>query len=473
MVVKHKFAILLPLMLGTFMAGIDSSIVNVSLPVMRREFNCGLDDIEWVITAYMLGFCVFMPLTNWLKQNFGFYRLYLASLTVFVIGSLLCGLSRSLEMLIISRAIQAFGGGAITPTAMAILTLVFPKKERGAIMGWWSLGAITGPALGPTLGGILTQYFGWPSIFWVNIPVGIATIIVAAISLRFLKKRKGKTVHFHLSGFVLFTLFILLIQYALAKAADLGALSPYVWGTFILSVIVLILFIRICRRNKDPLFDLNIFSSKTFVNCMLITMVRSIALYSGLFLVPFLLQGLLNYSETQSGLMILPNSIVMAIFTPMAGAWSDKHGPRREVLVGLAILTLSMFLFSRINEPVAWFILLTMAVRGCGLGLLVSPITSTAMSSVLPHQATQASSMYSLIQQLSGSAGIALSGIMHQYLFDYYTTAKKYTAPLAEQYAIQDAFLMSSVLILIAFIPALRLPGVKYTDKKTEVVEMV
>src|ERR1035438_1423868 len=144
-----KLAIILPLMLGTLMSGIDSSIVNVSLPVMRVQFNTGLSDIEWVITAYMLGFCVFMPLVNWMKQRIGFYALYLGSLSIFIIGSLCCALSHSLPQLIASRGLQALGGGAIAPTAMAILSTTFPKSQRGNVIGWWALGSITGPAMGP------------------------------------------------------------------------------------------------------------------------------------------------------------------------------------------------------------------------------------------------------------------------------------------------------------------------------------
>lgn len=467
---RSRIAIILPLMLGTLMSGIDSSIVNVSLPTMRNQFHCGLDDIEWVITAYMLGFCIFIPLTNWLKQHIGFYKLYLGSVFVFTVGSLMCGLSTSLTMLIISRAIQAFGGGAITPTAMAILTSVFPKNERGSMMGWWSLGSITGPAIGPTLGGLLTEYFGWPSIFMVNIPIGIITIIIAAISLRFLQdQQKLKTNSFNTLEFGLFTLFIVLLQLAIAKLARAGINSPMVIGSFVLSIVALWIFIRSSRNNRNPLFDLSVFQQGDFVKCMLITLVRSIALYSGLFLLPFLLQGLLGYSEIESGLFILPNSVMMAILTPIAGSWSDKHGPKQIVVIGLILVSASMFMFSQVDSRIAWYVLLAMSIRGLGMGALVSPITSTAMNSVNSDLATDASSLYSLTQQLGGSTGIALAGLIHQYLYEHYLNGKHFAQAVAEHYAIEDAFLISSFLALLALIPALKLPVI-VPDKKNELV---
>jgi len=453
-----KFPILFPLMLGTLMSGIDSSIVNVSLPVMRKQFNVGLSDIEWVITVYMLGFCVFMPLVNWMKQRIGFYALYLGSLSLFIIGSLCCALSHSLPQLIASRGLQAFGGGAIAPTAMAILSTTFPKSERGNVMGWWALGSITGPAMGPTLGGILTHYFGWPSIFMVNIPIGIIAIAIAAISLRFLKQQANTKTDFDFRGFIFFSLFILLFQYGFVQMSKKG-LSSLPTVLIILSALLsLFIFIRLNRNNDKALFDLQIFRHAIFVQSMIITFIRAIALYGGLFLLPFLLQGLLHYSEIQSGLMILPNSIAMAIMTPMAGTWSDKHGPKRIVVTGICLVALSMMLFSQAENPLTWYILIAMAIRGLGMGCLVSTITSTSLNAVLPSETTSASSMYTLVQQLGGSIGIAVSGVTHQFLYAFYSS-KGDTAPLAEHHAIEDVFIISMFLVLLALIPGLMLPS--------------
>lgn len=465
---KNRILLLLPLVLGTFMAGIDSSIVNVSLPTMSKQFAVGLDDIEWIITAYMLGFCIFMPLTNWLKERIGFYKLYLISLAVFTLGSLLCAVSGSLESLIAARALQSFGGGAITPTAMAIITVVFPKEQRGKAMGWWSLGSIAGPAIGPTLGGLLTEYFGWPSIFYINLPIGIFTIAIAWRSLKFLELQPKTKEHFDSRGFILFTLFIVLFQYAVAIVSSKGIESPWFIAPLLGSATAFILFIKFSLANPHALFNLNIFKHRNYVYCVIITVVRSVALFGGTFLLPFLLQGQLGYSEMKSGLMILPNSLVMAFITPLAGGFSDKYDPRKLVVPGLILVALSMLQFSQINKPAEIYVILAMVCRGLGLGLLVSTLTSTAMSAVLPDEVTHASSMYSLIQQMGGSIGIAFSGLLQQYVMHYYAEQKGYTSQVSEHYAIQDVFITSAVLVALTVTIAARLPK-NALIKRTEV----
>jgi len=455
---KQRFGILFPLILGTFMAGIDSSIVNVSLPTMSAQFGVGLDAIEWVIVAYMLGFCVFMPLTSWLKEQIGFYALYLISLSIFTFGSLLCAISNSLPELIAARAIQSFGGGAITPTAMAILTLVFPPEERGKVMGWWSLGSIAGPAIGPTLGGTLTNIYGWPSIFYINLPIGILTIGIAAYSLRFLQASTRQPAKFDAGGFGFFTVFIVLFQYAVAVLPDKGFTSLGVWIPFVVSIIAIVVFIRRSLPNEHALFNLHIFRHRIYTYCILITSVRSVAIYGGLFLLPFLLQGQLGFSEIASGLLILPFSAVMALVTPIAGSLSDKFGPRRLIVAGLILVAISMVQLSQLNTPGLFPIISAMVVRGIGIGLLVSTITAAAMSAVLPGEVTQASAMFALIQQLSGTIGIAFSGLLQQYIMRYYTDGKGYTEAVAHHYGIQDTFFIAAVLVLVTVPIAVKLP---------------
>ncbi|MBN9297206.1 MAG: multidrug efflux MFS transporter [Filimonas sp.] len=456
---SNRSNIIFPLVLGTLMAGLDSSIVNVSLPIMRTQFNAGLDDIQWVITAYMISFCVFMPLTSWLKKRIGYFDLYIGSLTIFTIGSLLCGLAPSLPLLIGARVIQAIGGGAITPTAMAILSDTFPKKKLGSVMGWWSLGTVLGPAIGPTLGGILTQYFGWPTIFYINVPIGIFAIWLAASSLSFLRNQPIEKPRFDTRGFILLSTFILLLQYFLSILAKDGLTTLRIWISIAGAGTALFLFIRSAKRS-EPLLDLSIFKSRVFVTCIFITIIRSIALFGGLFLLPFLLQGILGYSEVQSGLIMLINSIMIAIFTPLSGKHSDKHGPRNICLLGISLLSLSMFLFSRAGIiGLLWAAILPMIVRGAGLGLIISPITSTVLNSVQPQQSPTASSVYSLMQQLSGSVGIAITAMIHQFIFTFYLNKGKPTIT-AEHFAIQDGFVIASVLVAIALIFAARLPKI-------------
>ena len=224
---KHPTLVLITLMLGTSMAAIDSSIVNVSLPVIRHQFNVNVDEIEWVITAYMISFTLFIPLVTWLKNRVGYFYLYIGSVAIFTIGSLLCSLSHKLTLLVTARVIQASGGGAITPTSLAILSESFPEEKRGSVIGWWGLGNVIGPAIGPTLGGVLTQYFGWESVFYVNIPIGIATIIMSYRYLNFLRDRSWTPKTFDFRGFAWLALFIVTLQYAISTISKHGQVAAH------------------------------------------------------------------------------------------------------------------------------------------------------------------------------------------------------------------------------------------------------
>src|SRR5258705_7776101 len=221
----NKTACLVVLLLGTSMAAIDNSIVNLSLPVMRQQFSSNVTEVQWVLTAYMLSFSIFIPLTDWLKNRIGFFNLYVGSTAIFTLGSLLCGLSPSLNWLVAARVLQAIGSGAIAPAALAIIATVFPENERGRAMGIWGSSTVMGPTLGPTLGGILTQHFGWPYIFFVNVPIGLVTIGFSFKYLRFLKTEQTKKEPFHATGFISLAVFLVTLQYSIAKITNLSLLS--------------------------------------------------------------------------------------------------------------------------------------------------------------------------------------------------------------------------------------------------------
>jgi MFS transporter, DHA2 family, multidrug resistance protein len=453
---KHATLILVTLMLGTSMAAIDSSIVNVSLPVIRNQFKVDLDQVEWVITAYMISFTLFIPLVGWLKNRIGYFHLFTISVAVFTIGSLLCSLSNSLGFLVIARIIQAMGGGAITPTSLAILSETYPPEKRGSAIGWWGIGNVMGPALGPTLGGVLTHYFGWQSVFYVNIPIGIVTILLTYRYLSFLRARPVTRPAFDISGFAWFALFIVAIQYSISLISkkEQGLLLT---GGCICIVVSLWLFIRSARKAQ-PLMDLTVFRSADFVHSAIIVVIRSVALFGGMFFLPFLLQGLLGYTTIQSGLLMLPNALMMLVTRPYAGKKADQGLIRTVSILGILIVSLSMFLFSRIDVGTAIFwIILPMVVRGIGISLLVAPISTALLNAVTREQTATATSMNSLLQQLGGSIGIAVFGVLHQFIYAHYLD-KKYAAPIAEHFALQDGFLISAFVIILALIPAIKLP---------------
>ncbi|MGH7441595.1 MAG: MFS transporter, partial [bacterium] len=181
---SYRWEVLIVVMIATLMAGLDSSIVNIALPDMMAGFGTTVDDIEWVVTGYMLGYAVFIPMASWVKDRLGSRRLFLAAVSVFTLGSAFCGLAWNLPSLIAARVFQSAGGGFITALAMSMVAEVFPPAERGRAIGLWAMGVILGPALGPTLGGYLTLHLGWRSIFMVNLPIGVLTVALGAALLR-------------------------------------------------------------------------------------------------------------------------------------------------------------------------------------------------------------------------------------------------------------------------------------------------
>ncbi|MBW8687867.1 DHA2 family efflux MFS transporter permease subunit [Chitinophaga rhizophila] len=455
---RDKRHVLITLMIGTSMAAIDSSIVNVSLPVIQRQFDVDIDEVSLVITSYMITFLLFIPLTNWLKNRIGYYHLYMTSIAVFVLGSLLCSISGSIQMLVLSRIVQAVGGGSIAPTSLAILSESFPKKERGSAIGWWGIGNVMGPALGPTLGGVLTEYLGWQAIFYVNIPIGIVAVLMNMRYLGFLKARKRCNPPFDFKGYLLFVCFIVLLQFTLTSTSDKFGFTSWQFMTgVLLTAFFLWLFIR-SSRKPQPLLDLSVFGIVAFNRAFIIVALRSLALFGGMFFLPFLLQGYLKYTEIQSALLLLPNALVMLLTRPVAGKMADNGMIRNISIFGIVLVSASFFLFAQINTGTpAWFIVAAMIVRGLGISFLIAPVSTAMLNAVTAAQTATATSLNSLILQLGGSIGIAVSGSMHSYIYDHYT-GKGYESMLAEHYALRDGFLFTAVLMLVTLIPAAKLP---------------
>ena len=452
---KNPTFVLITLMLGTSMAAIDTSIVNVSLPVIRNQFKVEVDEVEWVVTAYMLSFSLFIPLISWLKSRIGYFYLFIGSVAIFTLGSLLCSLSPSLTVLVMARIIQAAGGGAISPTSLAILSESFPPERRGSAVGWWGIGNVMGPALGPTLGGVLTHYFGWQSVFYVNIPIGLLAIFLTFRYLSFLRNGPRSRPRFDWMGFTWLAIFIVAIQVAISAISKGGVIKLVVGCTS--AVLSLVFFIRSARRSQ-PLMDLTVFRSADFNHSAIIVIIRSIALFGGMFFLPFLLQGLLGYTAIQSGLLMLPNALMMLVTRPYAGKKADEGLIRSVSIIGIVIVAASMFGFSRIDvgTSIIW-IMIPMLARGLGMSLLVAPVSTALLNSVTRAQTSTATSMNSLLQQLGGSTGIAIFGVIHQLIYTRYLD-KHYTSPVAEHFALQDGFLISALVIALALIPAFRLP---------------
>ncbi len=405
---RYRRQVLGVVMLGTVMSALDASIVNVSLPSMMSSFGASVDEIEWVITGYMLGFSTFMPLTVWLRDRLGHRTLFLLSLGVFTLGSMLCGVAWSLPALVLARVIQAFGGGAITPTGMAMIAEVFPPAERGRALGIWGVGVIVGPAIGPTLGGYLTEAFGWRAIFDVNLPFGLVGLVAAARLLR--RDRPGAAARrpFDLAGFVLLSTFLVALLLGLSKGNSEGWTSRYVSTCALVAVFSFAAFLLVESVVEHGILDLRLLGNGQLSIALAVTAVRSVALYGGTFLLPVFLQANMGLDELRTGELLLPGAVVIGAVMPFAGRLADRIGARIPTVVGLSLTTAFMLLYRDLDSVTStWGVLAPTLVRGLGLGLLVTPVMTAAMNAVPTARAGMASSMLNLTQQVAGSVGIA------------------------------------------------------------------
>ncbi len=510
---NYKWIVMGIVMAGTLMAALDTSIVNVSIPAIMADYGVSIDEIGWVITGYMIAFATLMPLTAWFRNRVGYRSLYITSLIVFTVGSLLCGIAWNLPSLIVARVIQALGGGAITPTAMAMISEVFEPHERGKAIGIWGMGVIMGPAVGPTIGGYLTTHFGWRSIFLVNLPIGVVVVIVSFFMLVRDVPHESMRKPFDFWGFAFLTIFLVSLLLGLSKGESEGWSSMYILTCGTISALGLLCFLLVESSVEYGVIKLSLFKNKIFSVCSIVMLVRQIALFGGIFLLPLFMQQQMGYEEMQSGLILFPGSLLMAFVMPFGGKISDKVGPRIPTLIGLAGLWLFMFMYTSMNVNMTAFDLIgPTLVRGVAMGLLMAPITAAGMNAVSKIDAGMASSMFSIIQQVGGSIGIsvlstvlshrvpyhlgAISASMDrtspvflesfQNLFHHvhtlgYTYAQ--SAMMAQsvlfkkvvQYAVvlsfQDAFLAGSAFVVLAFAAALFLPGkteMKSTDESVE-----
>jgi len=367
---NYRWKVLGIVMVGTLMSALDSSIVNVSLPKIMADFGASIDDIEWVITGYMLSFATLMPLTAWMRDKMGPKVLYTGALIVFTLGSLLCGVAWNLPSLIFARVIQAFGGGALTPIGMAMISDVFEPRERAKALGYWGIGAICGPAFGPTLGGYLTNQVSWRAIFLVNLPIGILGTLWAMKTLRKDQTSHHRNKTFDLAGFLFLSLFLISFLLGLSKGDKEGWTSVYIVTCFILAIVGLVGFLTVEPLVKHPVMDLTLFKYKVFTAAVVVTAGRSIALFGGTFLLPLFLQQLMGLDEIQSGLILLPGALFIGLVMPFSARISEKFGPQAVTFVGLLCVGISMFMYRDLNVNTSIFngVIVPTLVRGIGIG---------------------------------------------------------------------------------------------------------
>ncbi|NUR06243.1 MAG: DHA2 family efflux MFS transporter permease subunit [Nocardioidaceae bacterium] len=468
---KDPWAALVALCIGFFMILVDTTIVSVATPAIIEDLDAQVNDVVWVTSAYLLAYAVPVLITGRLGDRYGPKNLYLTGLTVFTLSSLWCGLTSSVEMLIVARVFQGLGASMITPQTMAIITRIFPVERRGRAMALWGATAGVATLVGPILGGVLVDSLGWAWIFFINVPVGVVGFVLAA---RLVPRLETHTHTFDWLGVVLSGVGMFLLVFGIQEG------HQYDWGTITGAVtvpalivgglVVLAVFVFWQARNRsEPLVPLRLFRDRNFslANVGISTMGFAITAMS----FPFMLYAQLvrGLSPTQSALLLVPMAVGSIVLAPFVGRLTDRLHPRSLTLFGFAAVTTSLWWTSRVMTPgtATWQILLPMVLLGIGNAFVWAPLSATATRNLPPRLAGAGAGVYNATRQVGavlGSAAVAVAMdsriAAHGLSFDPSragaSSGGAMPAPVVDAFssAMSDAMLLPTVVLVVGLVAA-------------------
>jgi DHA2 family multidrug resistance protein len=414
----NKWLVTLSVTFGTLMGAIDVSIVAVATPHLRGALGATVEEMTWVTTGFVVATVVVMPLTGFLGRLFGQKRVYMASLALFVIGSALCGMARSLPMMVAFRALQGLGAGALQPTEQAILRQTFPPEEQGMAMALFGLAVVVGPAIGPTLGGFLVDNYSWPWIFFINLPIGVLALFMVSrfvhepedirrANLEAARQQRG---NLDWIGIALMAVGLATLQYVLEEGSNNDWFQSRAISicTFA-AVFVLAAFVIRELTARFPAVDLRLFRDGVFLSGTLIGAMMFAILMSITFLLPVFMQELLGFTAMQSGQALMPRALAMMVGIPIVGRLYNKVQPRIMVLLGISLVALSAYFMAHYTlETGSRTVVFAIIVQGFGFASLFVPLTAVALSTIPRYRLADATGLNSLLRQIGGSLGLAL-----------------------------------------------------------------
>jgi DHA2 family multidrug resistance protein len=409
----YRWLVLAGVMIATFMAVLDATIVNVALSTLMSTFGVSVDRVEWVLTAYLIVFGVMLPSSGWLADHLGYKMVFLLGLFVFTLGSFLCSIAWNLNALIAFRVLQGAGAGILQPVGMAIVTREFPPEKRGIALGFWSIAAAASVSLGPSIGGYLIDNYSWHMVFDVNIPIGIFGMMVLLVVLREQKAESARS--FDIVGFLSLTAFLTALLLALANGNSSwntgGWTSNYILTCFAISAVGLVTFLITEFSVEHPLIELGLFRNLNFAVTNVVTLMFGLGMFGSTFLLPIYLQNSLGYTPLQAGMVFLPVGFLQGMIAPLSGFFSDRYNPKIPLVLGVTLMAYTFYqfgflsVFSERRE-----IMLPLYLRGLAMGILFTPLITLAVSEIPTRKMAQASGIVNVIRQIGGSLGVAIFG---------------------------------------------------------------
>ncbi len=414
----NKWLVTVSITFGTLMGAIDASIVNVAMPHLRGAVGATLQEITWISTGFVIATVLVMPLTAFLGRQFGQKRVYLACLVLFVFGSALCGMARSLWTLVFFRAVQGLGAGALQPTEQAILRQTFSPAEQGTAMALFGMAVMLGPAIGPTLGGWIVDNYAWPWIFYINVPVGIlgffmvTTFVQDDEQIREANREKAELERKHMdwAGIALLTIGMATFQYFLEEgAADDWFESRTITTVFCIAIVAIAAFIWRELTATAPVVNLRLFKDKVFLSGTLISSLMFAMLMTSMFLLPVFMQEMLGFTAMQAGMALIPRVLVMMVCSPIVGRLYGRVPTRLLVACGVVFFCCGAWLMRGFTLDTSQSgIVLAICLQGVGFACLFVPLTAASLASIPRHLMADATGLNSLLRQLGGSTGLAV-----------------------------------------------------------------
>ena len=397
-----------------FMIMLDNTVVNVALPSIQKDLGASISGLEWTINGYTLSFAVLLATGGRLGDIFGRRRMFLCGVVIFTLSSATAGFAGDATSLVVSRIVQGVGAALMMPATLSIITNAFPASERGKAMGMWAGVSALALAVGPVLGGFLTEHVSWRAIFYLNIPVAIGAVTAALFAVRESRDTSvGREVDF--AGVATLTTGLTALILALVEGNGWGWGSPEIVALLAGAVLGLTAFVAIERRVKVPMVDFSLLSDRNFLGAVVVALIVSFAMLGVFFFLALYMQDVLGYSPLEAGVRFLPSTLMIVGVAPLAGRLSDRYGPRWLIAGGLTVVAASLYSFSGIAVDSGYLDLLPgFMLLGIGIAMTMSPMTSAAMNAVPVQKAGIASGVLSMFRMVGGSLGVAVTGAIFQ-----------------------------------------------------------
>jgi EmrB/QacA subfamily drug resistance transporter len=406
---RRKWWTLAAVAFGLFMIMLDNTVVNVALPAIQKDLGIGLSELQWIVTGYALTFAALMLIGGKLADAYGRRLIFVLGIVVFTAASLWCGLAGSGEMLITARIVQGAGAAMMNPATLSIIAATFPPRQRGMAIGIWAGVSALALAIGPLVGGLLTEHLSWHWIFFVNVPVGVLGVVASFLLIDESKDETHESLD--LPGLATSALGLFSLTYGLIEANSYGWTSARILGSFAIAAVSLVSFIVIERRRRAPMLDLTLFRSGTYAGANLAMLLVALAMFGVFFFVSLYMQNVLGYSAVQAGAAFLPMTLLIILVAPVAGKLSDRHGSRWLMSGGMILLGIQLLYFSQLGPDAGfWDLLPAFLVGGLGMSLSMTPTAAAATRAVPVEKSGVGSAVLNAMRQVGGSLGIAVMG---------------------------------------------------------------